>query len=119
MIAEFNTGDAFVVKLSPTGARVYSTYLGGTVDDVGIGIAVDSQGSAYVVGSTLSPDFPVVNSFQKTYGGAAAKQTTRAAMGSSPNLILRAPLWSIQAILAVPWMIAPRAWGSTQLGMPT
>ena len=72
-IAEFNTGDAFVMKLSPTGARVYSTYLGGTVDDVGIGIAIDSQGSAYVVGSTLSPDFPVMNAFQKTYAGAGGE----------------------------------------------
>jgi hypothetical protein len=57
--------DAFVSKLNPTGtALVYSTYLGGgtslnTTDDWGEGIAVDSQGSAYVTGYTYSQDFPV------------------------------------------------------------
>lgn len=50
--------DAFVTKLGPTGALVYSTYLGGTDDDRGNGIAVDDQGSAYVVGETSSADFP-------------------------------------------------------------
>jgi hypothetical protein len=36
----------------------YSTYLGGTGGDVGAGIAVDAQGSAYIVGETISIDFP-------------------------------------------------------------
>ena len=52
-------GDAFVTKLNPTGtALVYSTYLGGTGDDVGFGIAVDTAGNAYVTGDTRSTDFP-------------------------------------------------------------
>jgi len=57
--------DAFVTKLNAAGsALVYSTYLGGgtillnSTDDWGQGIAVDSAGSAYVVGATYSPDFP-------------------------------------------------------------
>ena len=53
--------DAFVAKLNPTAASgsqlLYSTYLGGTGDDVGYGIAVDSGLSAYVTGSTSSTDF--------------------------------------------------------------
>ena len=72
-IPDFNTGDAFVVKLSPTGARLYATYLGGAKDDVAIGIAVDAQGSAYVAGSTLSTDFPLQQAFQKTYSGAGGE----------------------------------------------
>ena len=45
--------DAFVVKLDPSGSQlVYSTYLGGTVEDLGSSIAVDRQGSAFVAGVT-------------------------------------------------------------------
>ena len=52
--------DVFVTKLSPAGnAFVYSTYLGGSDDDRGYGIAVDAFGNAYVCGRTLSTDFPV------------------------------------------------------------
>ena len=53
--------DAFVTKLAPNGRYlVYSTYLGGEADDRGRGIAVDSQGNAYVTGETssYSPGFP-------------------------------------------------------------
>ncbi|MEO8367835.1 MAG: SBBP repeat-containing protein [Candidatus Solibacter sp.] len=53
-------GDAFVVKFSTDGSGLrYATLLGGTCADEGIGIAVDALGSAYVVGSTTSADFPV------------------------------------------------------------
>ena len=51
--------DAFVVKLNPAGQIVYATYLGGAGADAGLGIAVDAAGSAYVVGSTNSQNFPV------------------------------------------------------------
>jgi hypothetical protein len=48
---------------------VYSTYLGGNQDDVGLGIAVDSSGSAYVTGYANSANFPTVNSFQSVLAG--------------------------------------------------
>lgn len=51
--------DAFVAKLTPQGALVYSSYLGGTYEDVGYGIAVDSAGNVYVTGVTNSEDFPI------------------------------------------------------------
>lgn len=52
--------DAFVTKLNATGtALVYSTYLGGSSADEGIGIAADAAGNAYVTGYTSSADFPV------------------------------------------------------------
>ena len=52
--------DVFVTKLSATGsALVSSTYLGGTVSDIGRAIAVDSAGAMYVTGNTISPNFPV------------------------------------------------------------
>jgi hypothetical protein len=51
-------GDAFVTKIDPTGtALLYSTYLGGSSSENGIGIAVDPAGAAYVVGHTTSADF--------------------------------------------------------------
>lgn len=54
------TGDAFVAKINPTGNELlYSTYLGGSQDDIGFGIAIDSSGDAYVAGATLSSNFPV------------------------------------------------------------
>lgn len=53
-------GDAFVARLSPTGARLlYSTFLGGTGTEYPRALALDAQGAATVVGFTLSADFPV------------------------------------------------------------
>src|SRR6267378_1289589 len=51
--------DAFVAKINPTGALIYSTYLGGSAQDQGSGIAVDSAGNAYVTGQAESNNFPI------------------------------------------------------------
>ena len=56
--ADAFSNDAFVVKLTPAGTLAYATYLGGNLDDNALGIAVDAQGSAYVVGGT-GGTFPV------------------------------------------------------------
>jgi uncharacterized protein (TIGR03437 family) len=75
-------GDAFVAKLNAAGsALVYSTYLGGTLDDRGTAIAVDSAGNAYVGGVTLSTNFPVLNPYQATYKGG----------GGSPSFCCGSP----------------------------
>ncbi len=65
------TGDAFVAKISPDGGSlVYSSYLGGSCGEYGYGIAVNSDGTAWVVGSTFSPDFPVTpDALQPVFGG--------------------------------------------------
>jgi hypothetical protein len=64
--------DAFVAKFNPAGnALIYSTYLGGTSGEFGIGIVVDSAGSAYITGSTNSDNFPVANAIKGTFGGGA------------------------------------------------
>ncbi len=59
---------AFVAKLNPTGSKlVYSTFLGGNFYDVANGLAVNAAGDAYVTGTTLSTNFPVVaGAFQPT-----------------------------------------------------
>lgn len=56
-----NNGDsnAFVTKFNPSGsALVYSTALGGSGEDSGHGIALDSSGNVYVTGIVTSTDFP-------------------------------------------------------------
>ena len=50
---------AFVIKLNPSGAIVWATYLDGSYGSNASGIAVDAGGNVYVVGSTSSADFPV------------------------------------------------------------
>ncbi len=51
--------DVFVAKLSTAGDRLlYGTYLGGFGHDQSTSIAIDSNGQAYVTGSTTSSDFP-------------------------------------------------------------
>jgi uncharacterized protein (TIGR03437 family) len=78
-------GDAFVLKLNPTGSQLlYSTYLGGRLDDVASAIAIDSGGNAYVTGFTLSSDFPTTaGAFQTMFGGAGG-QTGKPACNGGP-----------------------------------
>ena len=63
-------GDAFITKLNAAGsALVYSTYLGAG-QTLGLGIAVDADGNAYVSGNTNSYRFPRTReAFQTVYGG--------------------------------------------------
>jgi hypothetical protein len=62
--------DVFVAKLNSFGNDlIYSTYLGGSDDDEGYGIALDSFGNAYVTGTTFSPDFPTTPSAYDTSCG--------------------------------------------------
>ncbi len=61
-------GDVFVTKLKNTGnSLAYSTYLGGSNDELGYDIAVDTAGATYVTGSTDSPNFPTLNAYQGTF----------------------------------------------------
>lgn len=65
------SSDTFVTKMNASGtALVYSTFLGGSGLDLGSGIAVDGAGNAYVIGQTLSTDFPVTaGAYQTSLGG--------------------------------------------------
>jgi uncharacterized repeat protein (TIGR01451 family) len=61
--------DAFIAKLNAQGnAVIYSSYLGGDGNDSGKAIAVDSNGNAYIAGTT-SGNFPVLNAIQSMFGG--------------------------------------------------
>ncbi|MBN8886222.1 MAG: SBBP repeat-containing protein [Rudaea sp.] len=62
------SGDVFVAKLSRDGTQsMYTTILGGSGQDFGHAIAVDSQGRAYVTGYTRSADFPTKSAIQNQY----------------------------------------------------
>lgn len=56
--------DAYVVKFDSNWNLVYSTYLGGSGNDYGTGIAVDEMGNAYICGTTASGNFPILNAYQ-------------------------------------------------------
>jgi len=66
------TSDGFVTKLNPAGsALLYSTFLGGSADEYGLGITVDISGYAYITGVTGSANFPTTaGSYDTTHNGA-------------------------------------------------
>ena len=69
-VASAGGQDAFVACLDGAGHLVYSTYLGGSSDDVATAIAVDASGNVYVSGYTDSINFPTTaQAPQRNYGG--------------------------------------------------
>jgi len=64
------SGTGFAAEINPQGsALVYSTYLGGSTEDIINGIGVDHSGNAFVVGQTYSADFPSVLPIGSPNGG--------------------------------------------------
>jgi beta-propeller repeat-containing protein len=67
-----NLNDAFVTVVNPQGsALLFSTYLGGTGNDSGNGVTVDTGGNVYIAGDTSSNDFPTVGATQTHFSGNA------------------------------------------------
>lgn len=64
-------GDVVVTHLNSTGTNlIYSTYLGHSGSDLGLGIGIDGAGSAYVTGHTSSDSFPTTSgSIDPDYSG--------------------------------------------------
>ena len=79
------SGSGFITKFSTDGGSlIYSTFLGGTGQDIINDITVDTQGYAYVTGATSSTDFPVTPSaFQTTFTGSSTFITKLALDGSA------------------------------------
>ena len=75
--------DAFVTKLNAAGsALAYSTFLGGTGDEEGRGIAVDGSGRAYVAGGTDSTDYPTTSgAFDTSLNGGRDAFVTKLPIG--------------------------------------
>ncbi len=53
--------DAFLTKFGPSGAPIFSTYLGGSGNDIAFAVALDSSRNIYITGATDSFDFPTLN----------------------------------------------------------
>lgn len=69
--------DAFAVKFNNNFTLGYSTYIGGSGDDFGQAIAVDTVGNAIIAGITRSADFPVSNfAYQKILKDSLPQQST-------------------------------------------
>jgi hypothetical protein len=74
--SNFGCWTGFVANIKPLGtALVYSTYLGGSVIDYGLGIAVDHAGDAYITGFAGSPNFPTTPGAFSTQCGEGSCET--------------------------------------------
>lgn len=74
--------DAFAARIDTTASSTvslghYGTYLGGSANDFGTGIATDAQGSSYIVGDTSSPNFPTANPLQAGLDGPSDAFVTK------------------------------------------
>ena len=85
--------DIVVTKLTPPGnALAYSTYLGGSGNERGTGIALDGEGSVYITGYTDSSDYPTQLPYQSGQGNVLTpwpRKTPRGTLLHFPLLLLR------------------------------
>ena len=82
------SSDAFITKIDASGiSLVYSTYLGGSDYDRINGLAVDTDGNAYVAGFTNSADFPVVAALYENYEGGLSDAFIAKIDNSGSNLV--------------------------------
>ena len=108
--------DAFIAKIDASGSEIlYSSYLGGSDEDVGYGVAVDSNANAYVTGLTYSTDFPgsttstitpLITPLQSTYAGAGDAFLTKV----DTTYDGRPPPSSTRAIWAAAGLTRATAW---------
>ena len=103
--------DVFVTKLDTNGNIVYSTYFGGSGADNAVGMALGSDGSIYVTGTTDSADFPVTK-------GAYASSGASFLFKLNPD---GSTAWSTYFAdqLSMPYSIAVDAAGNAYIGGQT
>jgi hypothetical protein len=76
-----NGGAGFLSKINPSlpgqTALLYSTYLGGSIGDSALAVAVDAAENAYITGGAESSDFPTLNAYQPFINGGQNAFVTR------------------------------------------
>ena len=78
--------DIFVAKLGAGGGSLlYSTYLGGSQDDVPLRVAVDDDRNVYLTGYTASADFPTFNALQPDSGGDRDAFVVKITLSEAPS----------------------------------
>lgn len=87
--------DGFVLRLDAAGSSlVYSTYLGGNGVDNAVGLTVDADGNAYVVGDTSSTNLPLTaNAFDTTISGLSVLDGFIAVLSADGSQLLYATLF--------------------------
>jgi hypothetical protein len=85
-----NGSDVLLAEIDPVASsELFATYVGGGADDSPSGLAIDSNGNAYVVGSTESTDFPTTNGvFQDIPGGNTDAFVIKIGPASAPAVSL-------------------------------
>ncbi len=61
--------DTFICQLDTSGNIIFSSYLGGSSYDNGMGIALDSNSTIYLTGYTRSVNFPMKNAYDSSING--------------------------------------------------
>ncbi|HEV2396854.1 MAG TPA: SBBP repeat-containing protein [Candidatus Sulfotelmatobacter sp.] len=82
--------DVLLIEINPdASAQVFSTYLGGSGDEVPSGMAIDNEENVYIAGSTSSADFPVTQgAFQSQFAGSNDAFLAKIFTGSAPLIAL-------------------------------
>lgn len=79
-----DVGDAFVARLSASGALLWASYVGGTQDDMANALALDAAGRPVLAGWTRSPAFPATaGAFDASLGGPSDAFVARLAEDGS------------------------------------
>jgi gliding motility-associated-like protein len=66
------SSDAFILKFSNSGVRLWATYYGGSDFECGYSMCFDSNDNVFITGATKSTNFPIQNAgtfFQASFGG--------------------------------------------------
>jgi hypothetical protein len=64
--------DAFIAEFDSTGTLIFSTYFGGSNDDVATALTLDTSGNLYITGQTYSTDFPLQNPLESSLTGTSS-----------------------------------------------
>jgi hypothetical protein len=100
------SGDVFVVEFDPAGQLLYSTYIGGSLEDRGNDIVLDPNGDPYITGQVWSTNWPKVNPYQPVLKGSQDGFVLKLTEAHNPGIVADAT-WIEKTTLT--WTVADRA----------